>query len=202
MRGVEVASTENTLVRHFYLSLSLIAGCSSLALTNSNAAGLDKSQTRFVFTNARGQVESVKVISGFTGKSTYPFAHADPKLFGHLDPKSVRAATIAEERAHAHSRSRCWRYVKEALLASGAVSSYPQTELARQAGDELVQSFGWTRLAERDPYLAPVGSVLVYRNGRQPGHVEIRTSRGFASDYRSNTPCRYRLVAIYAKLSS
>ena len=82
--------------------------------------------------------------------------------------------------------------MKEALLASGAVSSYPRTELARQAGDELVQSFGWTRLGVRDPYAAPVGSVLVYRNGRRPGHVEIRTRDGFASDYLSKWPCRYK----------
>ena len=36
----------------------------------------------------------------------------------------------------------CWRYVKEALLKSGAVDSYPQTVLARQAGDELVTATG------------------------------------------------------------
>jgi hypothetical protein len=188
-------------MRRLGLSLFLAVSAVALALRNGEAAGLDKSQTRFVFKRADGKVESAKIITSYTGKSIFPFAHSNPKLLAHLDPKLLRAATIAEERAHARSRSLCWHYVKEALVASGAVSTYPRTELARQAGDELVQSFGWVRLAERDPYAAPVGSVLVYRNGRRPGHVEIRTPTGFASDYRSKSPCGYHLVAIYAKLS-
>ena len=182
-------------------SFSFILFCGAICLTNAHAAGLKKSQTRFVFTSADGKVESAQIITTYSGKSIFPFAHSNPKLLAHLDPKLLRAATIAEERAHARSRSLCWHYVKEALVASGAVGTYPRSELARQAGDELVQSFGWTRLAERDPYAAPVGSVLVYRNGRRPGHVEIRTPSGFVSDYRSKSPCGYPLVAIYAKLS-
>ena len=83
------------------------------------------------------------------------------------------AATIAEERAHAHSRMACWRYVKEALLASGAVDSYPHTAYAREAGKELVEHYGFTRLPVQDPYQAPIGSVLVYSSGRGAGHVPI-----------------------------
>jgi|SRR5450432_1763041 len=188
-------------MRCLCFSLFVAASAGGLCLTNAQAAEVDKSQTRFIFTNADGKVESAQIITTYSGKSTYPFAHSNPKLLAHIDPKLLRAATIAQERAHARSRSLCWHYVKEALVASGAVSAYPRTELARQAGDELVQSFGWTRLSVRDPYEAPVGSVLVYRNGRRPGHVEIRTPTGFASDYRSRTPCKYKLVAIYAKLS-
>ena len=101
------------------------------------------------------------VISRYSGKLKNPFPNLDPKL--------ARAATIAEDRAHAHSRRSCWRYVKEALLAAGAVDSYPQTALARQAGEELVNRYGFTRLATRDPYQAPVGSVLVYGSGRAAG---------------------------------
>ena len=189
-------------MRRLSLFLFSAASAGALCLTNAHAAGLDKSETRFVFRSADGKVESAQIITSYAGTSTFPFAGFNSKRFAHLDPKMLRAATIAEERAHAHSKSLCWHYVKEALLASGAVSSYPRTELARQAGDELVQSFGWTQLAVRDPYAAPVGSVLVYRHGRSPGHVEIRTRSGFASDYRSKWPCGYRLVAIYAKLSS
>ncbi len=181
-------------MRRFCLFIFISAGCGALALTNAHAAGLDKSQTRFVFTNADGKVESAKIITAYTGKSTRPFAKIDPKL--------ARAATIAEERAHAHSKMRCWRYVKEALLASGAVTSYPRTELARQAGDELVRCFGFTRLAVRDPYQAPVGAVLVYGSGRAAGHVEIRTARGFVSDFRAPTPSRRPLIGVYAKFSS
>ncbi|MGI8821439.1 MAG: hypothetical protein ACR2ID_11330 [Chthoniobacterales bacterium] len=55
------------------------------------------------------------------------------KTDSRLDPKLRRAATIADERAHSHSKSRCWRSVKQALLASGAISSYRKTALAKQA---------------------------------------------------------------------
>lgn len=176
------------------LPFFLFVGICAFALSSAQADGLSKSETRFVYVDGKGKVQSVKIISSFTGKTTHPFPHLDPSL--------ARAATIAEERAHAHSRSRCWRYVKEALLASGAVDSYPQTALARQAGDELVQRYGFKRLAMRDPYQAPVGSVLVYGSGRVAGHVEIRTMHGFASDFRTPTPSRRPLIGIYAKISS
>lgn len=172
----------------------LFVGICACALSSAQADGLSKSETRFVYVDLKGKVQSAQIISGFSGKMTHPFPHLDPSL--------ARAATIAEERAHAHSRSRCWRYVKEALLASGAVDSYPQTALARQAGDELVQRYGFKRLATRDPYQAPVGSVLVYGSGRVAGHVEIRTTHGFASDFRAVTPSRRPLIGIFAKISS
>ncbi|MEO7725616.1 MAG: hypothetical protein ABIU29_13185 [Chthoniobacterales bacterium] len=164
-----------------------------LTLSNLQAAGLSKSETRFVYIDANGKVQTTEVISRFTGKL---------KNLPHLDPKLARAATIAEERANAHSKSCCWRYVKQALLASGAVSSYPKTALARQAGDELVNSYGFTRLSVNDPYQAPIGSVLVYGSGRAAGHVEIRTARGFVSDFRAATPSPRPLIGVYAKLDS
>ena len=176
------------------LPLFLFAGVCALNLSSAHAADLSKTETRFVYVDANGKVQSAQVISSYTGKMTNPFPHLDPRL--------ARAATIAEERAHAHSRSRCWRYVKEALLASGAVDSYPQTALARQAGDELVRRYGFKRLAVRDPYQAPVGAVLVYGSGPAAGHVEIRTKRGFVSDFRASTPSRRPLIGVYAKTSS
>ena len=178
------------MFRYFFLLFSICA----FALPVTQAAGLSKSETRFVYVDGNGKVQSTEVMSHFTGKMRYPFPHLDPKL--------TRAATIAEERAHAHSRSRCWRYVKEALLAAGAVDSYPQTALARQAGDELVRRYGFKRLAVSDPYLAPIGSVLVYGSGRAAGHVEIRTARGFVSDFRAAIPSRRPLIGVYAKTSS
>lgn len=176
------------------LRFLLVIGICALALSSTHAKDLSKSETRFVYVDAKGKVQSAEVISSFTGKMSKPFPHLDPRL--------ARAATIAEERAHAHSRSRCWRYVKQALLASGAVDSYPQTALARQAGDELVRRYGFKRLALRDPYQAPVGAVLVYGAGRAAGHVEIRTKRGFVSDFRASTPSRRPLIGIYLKTSS
>ncbi|HEX8280092.1 MAG TPA: hypothetical protein VF551_01840 [Chthoniobacterales bacterium] len=93
--------------------------------------------------------------------------------------------------------------MKEALLAAGAVSSYPKTNYACQAGDELVRNYGFKRLPIRDPYAAPVGAVIVYGQGSGgAGHVELRTKNGFVSDYRSKSKCYYPLLAVYGKFSS
>jgi len=118
-----------------------------------------------------------------------------------IDPRLLRAARIAEAHAFPHSTLRCWRYVKNALLEAGAVGIRPTTNYACEAGSELTSRYGFIRLPIRDPYRAPVGSVLVYRGGGA-GHVEIRTEHGFASDYRSAWACRYRLIGVYAKLSA
>src|SRR5262249_56014686 len=106
---------------------------------------------------------------------------------------------IAEERAHAHSRTQCWHYVKQALVASGLVSSYPKSVYAKEAGSELVNNYGFKKLPVRDPYKAPVGSVLVYNNRRGAGHVEIRTKNGFPSDFRSKSPSPPPLIRLYTK---
>ena len=127
----------------------------------------------------------------------HPSAKIDPRI----DPKLREAATIASKRAHPRTQLLCWRYVKQALVAAGAVKSYPQTTYAAEAGQELVQSYGFQKLSVRDPYKAPLGAVLVYGN-RARGHVEIRTRDGFASDYRSRNRCFYPLVAVYGKFSS
>ena len=156
-----------------------------------------KPVSRFSFKSAEGKKESVPVISQYYPKQiVYPFGRVDR----HIDGRLMQAASIAEERAHAHSRSRCWHYVKEALLASGAVDSRPKTELARDAAQELVSNYGFKRLSVTDPFSAPIGSVLVYGTSGSVGHVEIRTREGFVSDFRSPTPSRRPLLGVYAKL--
>ena len=153
--------------------------------------------SRFSFKTADGKRESIPVISQYYPKRlVYPYAKIDRRI----DNRLVQAATVAQERAHAHSRSRCWHYVKDALLASGVVDSRPKTELARDAASELVNSYGFKRLSITDPFAAPVGSVLVYGTARSVGHVEIRTKDGFVSDFRSPTPSRRPLMGVYAKL--
>jgi hypothetical protein len=150
---------------------------------------------KFGYTDASGKKQSIEVVDKYYPKKiVQPFA-GDSKI----DPKLRRAATIAEERARAHSLSKCWRYVKEALVAAGVVKSRPQTTLAKQAGQELVNKFGFKKLPVSDPYEAPVGAVLVYDAKRAAGHVEIRTENGFASDFRSKTPSRRRLLGVFAK---
>lgn len=149
----------------------------------------------FRFKNSRGEAESVVVVDGSSKrKLTVPVAKVDPRL----SPTLTRAATIAQERANAHSKSRCWRYVKQALLAAGAIDSYPKTALAKQAGDELVRKYGFKKLPVTNPYSAPIGAVLVY-TARGAGHVEIRTKTGFVSDFRAVKPSKRRLIGVYAK---
>jgi hypothetical protein len=156
-----------------------------------------KPVSRFSFRSGEGKKESVPVISQYYPKQiVYPFGKVDR----HIDGRLMQAASIAEERAHAHSRSRCWHYVKEALLASGVIDSRPKTDLARDAASELVNNYGFKRLPVTDPFSAPVGSVLVYGTSRSVGHVELRTRNGFVSDFRSPTPSKRPLMGVYAKL--
>ena len=166
------------------------------ALSMSPPPRANPQPSKFVFKDASGKATSVDVIQSYQStKIVRPFTTGGRQL----DPKLMRAASIAEERAHAHSRRQCWHAVKEALLASGAISSRPKTEYAKQAGKELVNNYGFRKLPVNDPYQAPVGSVLVYNANCAAGHVEIRTKDGFVSDFRSKTPSRRPLLGIFVK---
>ena len=159
-------------------------------------ASVHASQKKFTYKDRKGKVVSADVIDHYQNKRiVYPLAKVDPRI----NAKLMRAATIAQERARAHSKSRCWHYVKNALLASGIISSYPKTVYAKQAGQELVQNYGFKRLPIRDPYKAPIGAVLVYGSRRAAGHVEIRTKTGFVSDFQNKKPSRRPLIGVYAK---
>jgi len=151
---------------------------------------------KFNYTDASGKKQSVEVVDKYYPKKIVrPFAKVDTQI----DPKLRRAATIAEERARAHSLSKCWGFVKNALVAAGVVKSRPQTPLAKQAAQELVNNYGFKKLPVSNPYEAPVGSVLVYDAKRAAGHVEIRTETGFVSDFRSKTPSPRPLIGVFAK---
>ncbi len=178
----------------------VFAGSIMLASAAAGAVhGSSSSEGSFAFKDPQGRTQIAEIVSKYFPKRiVHPFAKVDERL----DPRLLRAATFAEERAHACSRERCWHYVKEALLASGVINSYPKTAYARQAGDELVRDYGFKQLSIRDPYAAPYGSVLVYADGGAAGHVEIRTRSGFVSDYFSTSACRHRLIAVYGKFSS
>ena len=175
----------------------LILGLCCVAFYPRPAAALNFSapKPKFGYTDASGKKQSIEIVDKYYPKKiVQPFGN-DAKI----DPKLRRAATIAEERARAHSLSKCWRYVKEALVAAGVVKSRPQTTLAKQAGQELVNKYGFKKLPVSDPYRAPVGAVLVYDAKRAAGHVEIRTENGFVSDFRSKTPSRRPLLGVFTK---
>lgn len=151
---------------------------------------------KFNYTDSSGKKQSVEVVDQYYPKK---IVNAVPKADAEIDPRLRRAATIAEERARAHSLKKCWAFVKEALVAAGVVKSRPQTPLAKQAGQELVNNYGFKKLPVSNPYEAPVGSVLVYGAKRAAGHVEIRTETGFVSDFRSKIPSRRPLLGVFAK---
>ncbi len=131
---------------------------------------------------------------------------SEVSLFGpragtyRYDSRMIRAAEIAQQRARKHSTSRCWRFVKQALLAAGAVDSYPKTAYAKQAAVELPEDYGFKKLNTLDPEKAPVGAVLVY-GGKDAGHVEIKTRTGYVSDFASDRPYTHKrpLIGIFVK---
>ena len=151
----------------------------------------------FNFLDFNGNIASVPLVEESEKRKLPKSAIA--KIDPTLDPKLAQAATIAQERAAARSKSKCWRYVKQALLAAGAIDSYPKTALAKQAGDELVNDYGFKKLPVTDPYAAPIGAVLVYTAKGAPGHVEIRTETGFVSDFSTDKPSKRKLIGVYAK---
>ena len=166
--------------------------------SSSHSKTHKRARGHFVYKDKKtGRLASADIIDKYhKGRIVYPLAKVDPRL----DKRMMRAATIAQERARAHSKSRCWHYVKDALLASGAVNSRPKTVYAKEAGEELVRAYGFKKLPIRDPYQAPVGAVLVYGARRAAGHVEIRTKTGFVSDFRNREPSRRPLIGVYAKI--
>jgi hypothetical protein len=114
------------------------------------------------------------------------------------DKRLLKAAEIAAERARAHSRGVCWRYVKDALLSAGLVETRPTTMYAKQAANELTEEYGFRQIRCTDPFKAPVGSVLVY-GGKGAGHIEFRTKQGFVSDFVSLKPSKRPLIGVYVK---
>ena len=175
----------------------LLCGCLMAASATAAQTRTSAAKKQFRIKDGNGESVSVPLVDSSAKRKIskpLPLAKVDPKL----DPTLARAATIAQDRANARSKSRCWRYVKQALLAAGAVTSYPKTAYAKQAGEELTRNYGFKKLAIRDPYAAPVGAVLVY-TAKGPGHVEIRTKNGFVSDFRTPVPSRRKLIGVYAK---
>lgn len=121
------------------------------------------------------------------------------KIGAYYDERMIEAAQIAELNARKRSTRRCWRAVKNAMLAADVLSSRPTSRYAKQAGEELEQKFGFKKIAVNDPFDAPVGAVLVY-GGRGAGHVEIRTPDGFVSDVISSRPSRRPLIGVYVRV--
>jgi hypothetical protein len=133
-----------------------------------------------------------------------PLTAKEQALFGpkskglRYDPRMIRAAQIARQRAKPRMTWHCWAYVKDALLAANVVENRPVSVWARQAGTELSRKYGFKKLSTKDPYAAPVGAVIVY-GGHDAGHVELRSESGFVSDFTSRRPYPRPVLGIYVK---
>lgn len=99
------------------------------------------------------------------------------------------------QKGEGESLGKCYKYVKIALLASGMTKQYLGQEAAKNAGPELKKEGYWNLLDNPNhgmisPYDAPVGAVIVYdvTDGTPWGHIEVRISDGFVSDYLSRRP--------------
>ena len=184
-------------VHRFFFPVFLCLAALLSTTINARSEGLAKSRTRFYYSNFDGSIGSARIMRHYW----IPVTHPDAPIDSRLDPRLRKAATIAQERANARSKSRCWQYVKTALMESGVINSYPKSNYATEAGDELVRDYGFKRLPIHDQYAAPVGAVLVFGHGTA-GHVVIRTKTGFVSDYWTSNRCKYPLVAVYGKFSS
>ena len=182
--------------RFFLFALVCLATLLSTTIA-ARSEGLSKSRTRFYYSNFDGSVGSARIMRHYWVPVTHPDAPVDDRL----DPRLRKAASIAQERANARSKSRCWQYVKTALMDAGVINSYPKSNYATQAGEELVRDYGFKKLPIHDQFAAPVGAVLVFGHGTE-GHVVIRTKTGFVSDYWTSNRCKYPLVAVYGKFSS
>jgi hypothetical protein len=163
----------------FHLPILFAVLLSTTAVASADESLLDKSKTRELTTGEQ--------------------AMFGPKSHGlHYDPRMIRAAQIAQQRAHPHMTWHCWAYVKNALVAADVIKSRPTSAWARQAGDELTHNYGFTQLPIKNPYKAPVGAVIVY-GGPDAGHVEIRTENGFVSDFVSPSAYPRPVIGIYVK---
>ena len=151
------------------------------AITKPNSQVASKARTfepvrpiaRYNFKDLDGRQESVPIITHYyPNQIVHPLGTTDR----HLDPKLSRAATIAQERAHAHSRSMCWHAVKEALLASGVIDSRPKSEYARDAAQDLVSNYGFKNYPCAIPlprrsvqcwFMEPAAASVTSRSGQR-----------------------------------
>lgn len=162
-----------------HLSILLGAFFSTVAVASADESLLDKPKSRSLTT-------------------------AEQPMFGpksrglQYDPRMIKAAQIARQRAHPHMTWHCWAYVKDALLAANVVSSRPTSAWAKDAATELTQNYGFKKISTMNPLKAPVGAVIVY-GGQDAGHVELRTENGFVSDFISTQPYPRPVIGIYVK---
>src|SRR2546423_15688329 len=96
-----IHNTGATLFLSRFLSV-----CALLStMIDARSEGLAKSRTRFFYSNFDGSVGSARIMRHYW----VPVVHPDAPVDSRLDPRLRKAATIAQERANARSKFRCWQ---------------------------------------------------------------------------------------------
>jgi hypothetical protein len=90
-------------VRKITLLLTVVLGGAFAVSASAAQSDSLNFKPRFIFKDKSGKTVSAPVVDEYEKKKlVFPTAKVDPRL----DPKLMRAASIAQERAHAHSKYR------------------------------------------------------------------------------------------------
>ena len=191
-------------------SVEATADCHCGETTQAPAFRKSLSDTAVALHSAQNQ--SPKVVRQFAQHESAPTQRLATE--SRVNAASEDANTAAEIRfamanRYARSQFHCWHAVKAALYAGGLVPRGSLTTGAASSAISDLRRQGWTNLVTHGqsdlrsrPDLAPVGSVIVYSDSQGGyGHTEIRTSKGFVSDYFSPVPAMGRRFHIIGVMS-
>lgn len=137
-----------------------------------------------------------------------------PKIAAYSNsPQVAKMLEVAKRNKYSTSHKRCYRFVKGALCgldkktvqgtstskcAPGSmVSSYPsgsRVSTSNSSAITTLERYGFTNLLThpetkgliKNPASAPKGAILIYKGGRNGGHIEIKTGVGSDPDYISD----------------
>ena len=131
-------------------------------------------------------------------KSTVPHVEAAgkwnqfPEVVKYSESKQAESTiSFALKNKYAKSKAYCYRAVKKALVAAGAVKKYPPSEHAKQAVGDLKKE-GFINMLDHPSYSkliktpddAPKGAILVYANNtHESGDTQIKEDWGSDSGY-------------------
>lgn len=140
-----------------------------------------------------------------------------PEVMKYSDSRQVsETINFALENRRRRKAGKCYKYVKDALLAGNLVIERPPSIYGKYAADDLKQQ-GFVDMMEdhryrdliKSPKDAPKGAILVYREKGSPkaaGHVEQKTdwdvSGGYVSDFLHeyhDGMSNYELTAVMIK---
>lgn len=171
------------------------------AAAGSHAAGTEAkdkpAQTTAPTTSATPAATKPVVKEQRSADTTHPEARVAKT---QVSDRITAAITHAMNHKFAKSKGKCLKFVKGALLAAGYFPTYPGVEHAKDFGPTLEKA-GFKNLLVTEPgtniKTAPVGSVIIYNpvekqsysGGVISGHIEIKHTGGYVSDFNGNNPC-------------